>query len=110
MTDVVLVNSAQSLAVDTIEIKYTSPTNGDGTIITSFTAANNTTSNKEYKGYIFDSTGDVLDAVIPLRKIVRDRFDPGGSIVGQLIPPGGTLRFESDAVSGISWRVTGKEL
>ena len=59
---------------------------------------------------IFDATGNLLDAVIPLRKIVRDKFDSGASIVGQLIPAGGTLRFESDAVSGISWRVTGKEL
>ena len=110
MTEVVLVNSAQSEAVDTIEIKYTSPLDGAGTIITSFTAANNTDSNKSYKGYIFDKTGALLDAVIPLRKVVRDRFDPGGSIVGQKIDAGGTLRFESDAINGISWRVTGKEL
>lgn len=110
MTEIVLVNSAQSIAVDTIEEKYTSPVDGGGTVITSFTAANNTDSNKSYKGYIFDSSETVLDAIVPLTKIVRDKFDPGGSIVGQLIPAGGSLRFESDAIAGISWRVTGKEL
>lgn len=106
----VLVNSAQSTAVDTIESFYTSPAQGAGTTITAYTAANNTTSNRNYKGYIFDATGSLLDAVVPNRIIVRDRFDPGASIVGQLIPAGGTLRFESDAIAGISWRVIGKEL
>ena len=110
MSDITLVNSAQSTAVDTIESFYTSPSQGNGTTITAFTAANNTVSNKNYKGYIFDSTGSVLDAVIPNRIIVRDKFDPGASIVGQLIPAGGTLRFESNAIAGISWRVVGKEL
>ena len=110
MADLVMVNSGQSSLADTIELFYTSPVDGGGTVITSFTAANNTTSNKSYKGYIYDSTETAIDAVIPQRIIVRDRFDPGGSIVGQLIPAGGTLRFESDAISGISWRVTGKEL
>jgi len=110
MAETVLVNSLKSVAADTIESFYVSPANGGGTEITSFTAANNTTSSKSYKGYIFDASGTVLDAVIPLRIIVRDKFDTGASIVGQLIPAGGTLRFESNAIAGISWRVTGKEL
>ena len=110
MASIVLVNSAQSTAVDTIESFYTSPSQGAGTIVTAYTAANNTTSNKNYKGYIFDATGSVLDAVIPNRIIVRDKFDPGASIVGQLVPAGGTIRFESNAIAGISWRIVGKEL
>lgn len=110
MSEITLVNSAQSTAIDTIEVFYTSPSQGGGTKITAYTAANNTSSNKSYKGYIFDSTGTILDAVVPNRIIVRDRFDPGASIVGQLIPAGGTLRFESSSIAGISWRVVGNEL
>jgi len=110
MAEITLVNSAQSTAVDTIEIFYTSPKQGAGTKITAYTAANNTTSSKSYKGYIFESAATTSDAVVPNRIVVRDRFDPGASIVGQIIPPGGTLRFESNAIAGVSWRVSGKEL
>ncbi len=107
----VLVNSAQNTTVDTIQTFYTSPgTPGIGTIITAFTASNNTTSSKTYKGYIFDSSGTILNAVIPQKIVVRDRFDLGPSIVGQIIPPGGSLRMESSDALSIAFRVTGNEL
>lgn len=107
----VLVNSAQNTVVDTIETFYSSPgTPGIGTIITAFTASNNTTSSKTYKAYIFDVSGTVLQAVIPQKIVVRDRFDLGPSIVGQIIPPGGSLRMESSDANSIAFRVTGNEL
>lgn len=107
----VLVNSARNALVDTIEKFYDSPPNpGKGTKITSFTAANNTTSSKTYKAYIFDASETVLDAVVPQSIVVRDRVDLGASIVGQLIPPGGSLRMESSAATSLSFRVTGDEL
>jgi len=107
----VLVNSIQNTAVDTIQTFYSSPgTPGIGTIITAFTASNNTTSSKTYKAYIFDSSGTVLQAVVPQKIVVRDRFDLGPSIVGQIIPPGGSLRMESSAALSIAFRVTGNEL
>ncbi len=107
----VLVNSAQNTAIDTIQTFYTSPgTPGIGTIITAFTASNNTTSSKTYKAYIFDSSGTVLQPVVPQKIGVRDRFDLGPSIVGQIIPPGGSLRMESSAALSIAFRVTGNEL
>lgn len=111
MTTNVLVNSAQNTAADTIETFYNSPgTPGIGTIITAFTASNNTTSSKTYKAYIFDVLGTVLQAVVPQKIVVRDRFDLGPSIVGQIIPPGGSLRMESSAANSIAFRVTGNEL
>lgn len=108
--NVVLVNSEQSNVANTIEIFYTSPPTGEGTIITAFTATNNTGSNRTYKAYIFDSTGAVLPAVAPLRIIIRNRFDLGSGVINQFIPPGGTLRMESDLASSIVFRVSGKEL
>lgn len=110
MAENILVNSAQNTVADAIQTFYTSPSTGGGTRITSFTASNNTTSSKTYKGYIFDSSGTVLEAVIPQKIVVRDRFDLGPSIVGQLIPPSGTLRMESSDIASIAFRVTGNEL
>lgn len=110
MANQVLVNSEQSAAANTVEQFYTSPASGGGTLITAFTATNNTNANHFYKAYIFDSTGTVLEAVTPQKIIIRDKFDLGSGIINQLIPAGGTLRMESDQVSTIVWRVSGKEL
>ena len=110
MAEAILVNSAQNVAADSIQLFYTSPTAGSGTRITAFTASNNTSSSKTYKAYIYDASGDMLDAVIPQKIIVPDRFDLGPSIVGQLMPPGGTLRMESSDALSIAFRVTGNEL
>ena len=110
MAEAILVNSAQNAAADSIQIFYTSPPTGSGTRVTAFTATNNTSSSKTYKAYIYDVSGDMLTAVIPQKIIVPDRFDLGPSIVGQLIPPSGTLRMESSAALSIAYRITGNEL
>ena len=109
MADLILVNSEQSAAGDAIEIFYSAVSTGSGVKITAFSATNNTTSSKTYKAYIYDSSGSALEAIIPQKIVVRDRFDLGAAIVGQLIPPGGTLRMESSAASSIVFRVTGSE-
>ena len=110
MAEQVLVNSAQNAAADAIQIFYTSPSSGSGTRVTAFTATNDTSSSKTYKGYIYDASGVAKVAVIPQKIIVPDRFDLGAPIVGQLIPPGGTLRMESSDATSIAFRVTGNEL
>ena len=110
MTDTVLVNSAQNALPNAIQIFYTSPNGQGGTLINAFTASNNTSSNKTYKAYIYDASETALTAVIPQKIVVRNRFDLGPSIVGQLIPAGGTLRMESSEAASISFRVTGNEL
>ena len=106
----VLVNSAQSQVADTVEVFYTVPTGGEGTVITAFTATNNTGSNRSYKAYIFDATGDLLEAIIPLKIIIRSKTDLGSPIINQFIPPGGTLRMETDLANSIAFRVSGKEI
>jgi hypothetical protein len=110
MAETILVNSAQNATANVIQTFYTSPAGQGGTLIQAFTATNNTDSNKTYKAYIYDASGTALDAVIPLKIIVRDRFDLGSSSVGQLIPAGGTLRMESNEALSIAFRVTGNEL
>ena len=110
MDEQILVNSAQNVSADSIQNFYTSPTTGNGTRVTAFTATNDTGSSKTYKGYIFDASGDTLTAVIPQKIIVPDRFDLCPSMIGQLIPPGGTLRMESSDALSIAFRVTGNEL
>jgi hypothetical protein len=110
MSETILVNSAQNASADAIQIFYTSPSGGSGTLIHAFTATNNTSSNKTYKAYIYDSSATALTAVIPQKIVVRNKFDLGPSIVGQLIPAGGTLRMESSAAASVAFRVTGNEL
>lgn len=104
---IVLSDSVQNTAADTIEAIYTDGGSGNGTVITAFTATNNTVSNKTYIAYIFNSTGALKEAVIPRTIIVRDRRHLGAGIVGQLIPRGGSLRVESSAADSIAFRVTG---
>ena len=109
MATAVLVNSVQNTLANTIETFYTSPADGAGTVITAFTATNNTGSNRTYKAYIFDSAGNPKEAITPVKIIVRNRFDPGNAIVNHEIEPGGTLRMESDGANSIVYRVTGNE-
>lgn len=110
MADAVLVNSAQNSAADTIQTFYTSPAGAGGTLITAFTASNNTGANASYKAYIYDSSGSALPAVVPLTIVVRNKESLGSGITNHFIPAGGTLRMESSAASSISFRVSGKEI
>lgn len=108
MTDLVLVSNQKSLIADTVENFYSSPSGGEGTIIKSFTATNDSGINRSYKAYIFSSTG-TPDAVVPFKVVIRNRFDSAAALIGQVIPPGGSLRMESSLASSINWYVTGKE-
>ena len=107
MADVVLVNSELNDAANEIAQFYLSPASQNGTIITAFSATNSSGANASYKAYIFDSSGDELNPIIPLKVVVRDRFDLAPTITNQLIPPGGTLRMESSAAKSITFRVSG---
>lgn len=110
MATEVLVNGAQNTLADTVQSFYTSDPSGSGTIVTAFTATNNTAANRTYRAYIYASGATTSEAVTPLRILIRNKFDPGNAIVNHLIPPGGTLRMESDATLSISFRVTGNQL
>lgn len=107
MSDVILANSTQNSSANTIEVFYTSPSSSDGTLITAFSATNSSGANASYKAYIFDSSGTVLEPVVPLKVVVRDRFDLAPTITNQLIPSGGTLRMESSTANSVTFRVSG---
>ncbi len=113
MAEDVLVFNASNQFVDTIEKFYDSPPSsggGKGTRITKFSAPNDTTSSIDYKAYIFNSAEEVQQAIIPQTTVVRDRVDLGASLVGHLIPPGGSLRMEASVANGIQFYVTGNKL
>lgn len=113
MAEDVLVFNVANQFVDTIEKFYDSPpsnNDGKGTRITKFSAPNDTTSSIDYKAYIFNAAGKLQKAVIPQTTVVRDRVDLGASIVGHLIPPGGSLRMETSVANGMEFYVTGNEL
>lgn len=113
MTDIVLVNSVANTLNNTIEKFYdavTASNGGQGTRISAFTASNNSTASASYKAYIYDASGAVKEAVVPQKIVVKDRFDLGPSIIGHVIPPGGSLRMESSTAGAITFRVTGTEL
>ena len=105
--DIVLVGSEQSAAANTIESFYQSPSSSDGTIITAWAATNSSGVNASYKAYIYDSSGSLKEPIIPLKIVVRNRFDLGPTATNQLIPNGGTLRMESSAIGSITFRVSG---
>lgn len=97
-------------APDTIESVYVAPASlVEGTLITAFTAANNTPSMRSYKAYIYDSVGG-QEAITPRKIVVQDTIDTGAGIVNHIIKPGGSLRVESDAALSISFFVTGNEI
>jgi hypothetical protein len=110
MTDKVLVNGIGTSGTDTIEQFYPSPDGGNGTIITAFSAINDTGVNASYKAYIFDKGASTANPIIPFKIVIRKTFDVGPSITNQLIPAGGTLRMETSAINSIVFRVSGVEL
>ena len=106
MAAVLMINSAQNAAVDTIETMYTD--GGSGTRIAAFTASNSGPSSVTYKAYLYDSTGTALPAVVPQTIVVKDRSSLGAQLLGQIIPQGGTLRLESSGP--LTFRATGDAL
>ena len=103
MAAVLMINSAQNAAVDTIEPMYTD--GGSGTRITAFTASNSGPSSVTYQAYIYDSSGSELPAVVPQTIVVKDRSSLGAQLLGQFIPQGGSLRLESSGP--LTFRATG---
>lgn len=110
MATAVLANGVKNTVADTPQTIYTSPAAGAGTIITAFTATNNTTANRTFKAYIYASGETSAPAILPLKVLIRNKFDPGSAIVNHVIPAGGSLRVESDLADSISFYVTGNEL
>lgn len=105
-TEYTLIAGAQSTVADTIEIFY-GPAIG-ATKINKFTATNDTGVNRSYRVFIYDSAGVALGSIIPTKFVTALRgFDEGPSIVGQIVPIGGTIRIESSFAAGLVFRAVG---
>lgn len=107
MADTVLVFNATNSVADTIETFYLAD---KAVKIKAFTAANNSQSSKYYKAYIYPASGSSPQAVVPMTIVVRDRRDFGPSIVGHVIPAGGSLRMETSDAEGLNFYVTGQDV
>lgn len=104
-----LVNKATNTEADKPESIYTSPKNGRGTLLTSITAANNSTSNKSYKAYIVDKDGVAENPQTPFRVVIWGDIDMATGINGQVIPPDGSLYVECNAANSVFFTISGIE-
>lgn len=109
MSDSILVNAQLIDTADTVTALYTSPSSGAGTLITAFTVSNNSTASASYKAYIYDSTGSLVNAVVPMKIVVRDRYDLAPSAINHVIPAGGSLRVENSTAYSLSFTLSGRE-
>ena len=80
-----LVSSQKAAAADTPQVFYTSPSNALGTIITNFTASNDTSATRTYKAYIVASGGSATVPLVPKRAIVTDRTDISPEMAGSTL-------------------------
>ena len=108
-TSTLLVNKGVNTLADTPQSIYTSPPNGNGTIINAFTAANNSTSNKSYKAYIVGKEETAENPQLPFRIVIWADIDLGTGIDGQTIPPGGSLYVECNEPNSVYFTLSGKQ-
>ena len=109
MTDKAIIINTVIALPDVITQLYLSPASGAGTIVTAFTATNDSGASASYKAYIYNSSGSVVNTVIPMTIIVKDRFHSGPSIVNQVVPAGGTIRAENSTGDALNFYATGRE-
>ena len=108
MTTKQIVDNFSNTIADTVQTIFTAPTDKN-VVIESFTAANNSGVNASYKAYIVS----ILEKEFPQRPfkiVVWGEVDLGIGIVNQIIPAGGSLRFETSAIDSIYFTVTGREV
>ena len=91
-----------------IEVAFTAVVD---TLITSFTATNNTGINRSYRGYIYASAG-TPEAVRPLKFVTSNRgYDEGVPFLGKVVRAGGSIRLETpDAADTLVFNATGQPL
>ena len=96
----------------TAEVLYTAPSNGSGTKVVAFTAANGSATPSTYDLYIVPvgGTADDSNILVSVRSVAIDSTDVPPEVLNQLIPAGGTLQGSVADASTIAFRATGFEL
>ncbi len=82
----------------------------EGTIMTSITVSNDSTSNASYKAYIGPLTPPPTKALLPKRTVKIDRTDIPPELTAQIVPPGEALWIETSVLSSIAITVSGRDL
>lgn len=110
-TQSILVNAVNEQADTPLSIYSSPPRNqGNGTLITAFTATNNATSNRSYKAYIVEEGQQPIVPQRPFRIVLWGDIDLGTGLEGQVIPPGGSLYVECNQPNSVYFTMSGKEL
>ena len=91
-----------------IEVAFTASVD---TLITSFTASNNTGANHSYRAYIYINDSAV-DAVRPLKFVTSNRgYDLAPPLLGKVVRKGGTIRIETPTgANTLVFNATGQPL
>jgi len=106
-----LVSSFQSENANTAETIYPVPaTATGGTLITAVSVANSSGTDRTYKAYIVNGIAQGTLPQVPIRTVIDGKTDIPVELLGQVIPFGGTLQFESSAATSIDITVSGREL
>lgn len=107
MTTQRLITNLPNTVANTIQTLYTAPLEGNGILITAFTASNTSDINASYIVYIDNSSSEPIK---PFQIVIRNKIDYGLGVVNHLIPPGFSLKIESSAANSIYFNVTGRSV
>ncbi len=81
-----------------------------GSRITAVTVSNDTFGKRTYKAYIVASGGTADTPIVPAQPVNLQSTDQSSELIGQVIPPGGTVQFESDFANSLSFTVSVRDL
>jgi len=81
-----------------------------GSKIISVNVANDTSIKRTYKAYIVDSGGTATIAMVPTTSVNLNTTDQPPELIGEVIPPGGTIQFESSFASSLAFTVSVRDL
>lgn len=81
-----------------------------GSRITAVTIVNATFSERSYKAYVVDNLESPVNPIVPARAVSPGETDNPPELIGQVIPPGGTVQFESNFSDTLAFTVSVRDL
>jgi hypothetical protein len=109
MAETPLATGFKSSAADSIELVFQAPAS-NSVIMIAFSVVNDSGAARTYQAYIYNSSGVVIGTIAPQKIVTQDTSDEPSSAIGQIIPAGGTLRFESSDANTLTLWATGVKL
>jgi len=105
-----ILNRQNSAANTPESFGFTAPLTGFGSKITAVNVANDTQLERSYKAYIVLASDTASVALVPSRVVNRNTSDQPPELIGQIIPPGGTVQFESNFATSLAFTVSVRDL